>query len=159
MHTKGIQRASVEKYSQSGVRARMLVLGRTAGLSYSSDPCLLTLTRSAGFSLNDIVLASWYKGSYQYEFGEDSEGKRGNKKTVGKMEKRGMWCRITQWCKQSGQTGWENKESRWAFPYGTFQHKGDRILGLPRGLSWSLLYNPTRKTGFYSWRSSYKDAF
>lgn len=93
MHMKGIQCASMEKYSQSGVRPRMLVLGRTAGLSYSSDPCLLTLTRSAGFSLNDIyhiVLASWYKGSYQYEFGEDSEGKRGNKKTVGKMEKRGM---------------------------------------------------------------------
>ena len=93
MHTQGIQHASTEEYSQSSVRARMLVSGRTAGLSYSSDPCLLTLTYTAVFSLNDIyhiVLASPYKGSFQYEFGEDSEGKRGNKKTVGKMEKRGM---------------------------------------------------------------------
>ena len=93
MHTQGIQHASAEEYSQSSVRARLLVSGRTPGLSYSSDPCLLTLTYSAVFSLNDIyhiVLASSYKGSFQYEFGEDSEGKRGNKKTVGKMEKRGM---------------------------------------------------------------------
>lgn len=29
------------------------------------------------------------KGSHQCGFGEDSEEKRGNKKTVGKMEKRG----------------------------------------------------------------------
>lgn len=82
--------ASAEEYSQSGLRARTLVLGMTAGLSYSSDPCLLTLTYSAVFSLNDTycrVLASWCKGSYQHEFGEDREGEGGRRRQWGRMKK------------------------------------------------------------------------
>lgn len=68
---QGIPHVSTEEYSKSGVRARTLVLWRTAEQSYSSGPRLLTLTCSAVFSPNDIyctVLAPWYRGSYQYEF-------------------------------------------------------------------------------------------
>lgn len=54
----GIHCAPTEECGQSGVRAGMLVLGRTAGLSYSSDPCLLALTRSDGFSLNILYRTS-----------------------------------------------------------------------------------------------------
>lgn len=85
----------------------MLHLGRTARLSCSSDPCLFPLTCGAAFSLNylySIVLAQWYKRSCQCRLGEDNEGKRGNKKTGGKLKKGVMWYRITQQCKQSGQT-------------------------------------------------------
>jgi len=85
MHTQGIQCASAEEYRQSGVRARMLALGRTAGLSHSSDPCLLTLTCSALFSLNDIKSLSDIKSLVSMRL--EKTRKKGEQEGRGKTEK------------------------------------------------------------------------
>lgn len=87
------------KTSQSGVSVRMLLLGRTAGLS--SDPCVLTLACGAAFSLNhlhSVVLAWGKKGLTSVGLGKTVKGKGGTRRQLGKMEKRGMSCRITQQC-------------------------------------------------------------
>lgn len=79
------------------------------------------------------------KGSYQCGFGEDSEGKGGNKKTVGEDGKKGDVMQDHP----AGLANWadclkqflENKESLWGFCYGTSQHRDNPILGLHRELS------------------------
>lgn len=59
-------------------QSKNALLGRTAGLSCSSDGHLLTSACSAVVSdIYHTVLVPCDKGSYQYELGEDSEGAEG----------------------------------------------------------------------------------